>query len=106
MVPEIGAVVYTLLEQVPALTMLITSRQPLGLAGERQFPVAPLPVPDTRDEGKGMRDEEPSGPVLSLAAVHSSLIPHPSSPLACPRVQLLVDRVHAVQPHFQLPREH
>src|SRR5204863_9783672 len=39
------AIVRLLLERTPRLTCLITSRQPLHLGGEREFPVAPLPVP-------------------------------------------------------------
>jgi predicted ATPase/DNA-binding SARP family transcriptional activator len=34
-----------LLDGCPALTILTTSRQPLGIAGEVIFPVAPLPAP-------------------------------------------------------------
>ena len=37
--------VQTLLRRAPDLTCLVTSRTPLGVPGERQFPVAPLPVP-------------------------------------------------------------
>src|SRR6478609_7085458 len=35
-----------LLIAVPSLTMLVTSRSPLGLYGEREFPVGPLSLPD------------------------------------------------------------
>ena len=41
-----------------------------------------LPVPGQRDEGKEMRDEAEIGP-------SSSLVPRPSSLLACPSVRLL-----------------
>jgi DNA-binding winged helix-turn-helix (wHTH) protein len=34
-----------LLAGVPSLTCLVTSRQRLGIAGEREFPVLPLPTP-------------------------------------------------------------
>src|SRR5260370_41280031 len=45
---EAGAQVpQELLERVEHLTVLVTSRQRLGLEGEREFPVAPLPVPAT-----------------------------------------------------------
>src|SRR5206468_1340921 len=45
LVTDGAPLVQTLLEQVPALTCLVTSRQRLNLAGEKEFPVAPLPVP-------------------------------------------------------------
>src|SRR5262249_23479513 len=47
-------IVRALLERVPALTVLATSRQPLNLDGEREMPVLPLPV---HREERGLRDE-------------------------------------------------
>jgi hypothetical protein len=46
LVEEGAAQVQELLERLPSLTILITSRQVLSLPGEREFPVLPLPVPD------------------------------------------------------------
>src|SRR5262249_42454326 len=40
-----AAVLWALLKRIPALTCVVTSRQRLGLAGEREFAVQPLPVP-------------------------------------------------------------
>lgn len=37
----------SLLREAPKLRMLATSRQPLGIAGERVVPIAPLSLPDT-----------------------------------------------------------
>src|SRR5262249_48614647 len=42
-------IVQTLLERVPSLALLITSRQLLGLSGERELAVAPLPTPNGPD---------------------------------------------------------
>ena len=43
---EDGApLIQELLERLPELSLVVTSRQVLGLPGEREFPVAPLPVP-------------------------------------------------------------
>ena len=71
--------VRALLEAVPGLVVLVSSRQRLGLAGEREFPVAPLPTPDLT---------APAATVEAVAAVSS--------------VQLFVDRAQAVQPDFQV----
>jgi non-specific serine/threonine protein kinase len=67
-----------LLASCPHLTVLATSRVPLHLSGERQFPVPPLAAPDT--------DEEPS---LEHA-------------VTSPAVRLFVERAQAVKPDFAL----
>jgi predicted ATPase len=91
--------VQTLLEQVPALTCLVTSRQRLSLAGEREFPVAPLPVPvdgpwSMVDAPTKTDSTDPSEP---------STINHQLSTLsACPSVRLFVDRAQAARPDFQI----
>jgi len=69
-------VLRTLLERVPALTCLLTSRQYLGLTGEVEFFVAPLPTP--RGEGT------------------------PEGLMHCESVQLFVDRAQAARPDFQV----
>jgi non-specific serine/threonine protein kinase len=71
------AVVAELLRRCPDLTVLATSRAPLHLAGEQQFPVPPLPVPDVA-----------AVPLTTLAT-------NPAVVLFCARVQ-------AVRPTFQL----
>ena len=38
-----------LLTQCPRLTMLVTSREPLRLSGERRFPLSPMALPGTDD---------------------------------------------------------
>src|SRR4028119_873957 len=45
LVPGGTALVHALLERVPRLTCLVTSRQRLGLKGEREFMVKALPLP-------------------------------------------------------------
>lgn len=68
--------VQTLLERVPTLTVLVTSRQRLNLPGEREFPVPSLPMP------RGTETLE------ELAR--------------CDSVRLFVDRAQAVRPDFQV----
>jgi predicted ATPase len=66
----------TLLGRVPHLTCLATSRQPLGVSGEQELLVAPLPTPaaDTA----------------------------PEALIECPSVQLFVDRAQSARPDFQV----
>jgi predicted ATPase len=45
---DAGPVVSGLLRDAPGLKVLATSRAPLRLRGEREIPIAPLPVPDPR----------------------------------------------------------
>lgn len=64
------------LERCPSLTILLTSRQALGLSGERELALRPLPTPE-----------------------------HPGTPerlLEFPSVQLFLDRAQAVRPDFSL----
>lgn len=48
---EVGSTVADLLRQAPGLTVIASSRAPLRVAGEQEFPVPPLalPPPGTRD---------------------------------------------------------
>lgn len=71
-----AGLVQALLERVPTLTCLITSRQRLQLSGENLFPVAPLPC---------------SG----VAATPEALAQNESA-------RLFVDRAQAVRPEFSL----
>jgi predicted ATPase/class 3 adenylate cyclase len=70
-----------LLDAAPGLTVLVTSRIPLHIAGEREFPVSPLGLPDTA---------EPVDPAI--------LRRHDA-------VRLFVERSAAVRPGFQLTAE-
>ncbi len=48
-VAEAASVVSDLLEDCPALTVMVTSRVRLQVSSEREHPVTPLPVPETVD---------------------------------------------------------
>jgi predicted ATPase/Tfp pilus assembly protein PilF len=73
---ESRKIVRTLLERVPTLRCLVTSRRRLGLFGEREFPLEPLPVP------------------FEPATIEEMS--------RCESVQLFVDRVQSVRPSFQI----
>ena len=73
-----GSFVAELLEAAPRLHVLITSRTPLQVYGEHEFPLAPLPVPD-------------------LAA-----LPPFDQLTQIPAVMLLIERARAVKPNFAL----
>ncbi len=70
------SVVLTLLDRIPTLKLLVTSRQRLDVTGEREFFVPPLPTP--------------SGEAI------------PESLVRCESVQLFIDRAQAVKPDFQV----
>src|SRR5439155_13207596 len=73
-----AALVEALLRACPKVTILVTSREALGLAGETIWRVPSLPVPDARQ----------LPPLEALARVEA--------------VRLFVERAQAVQPHFAL----
>jgi predicted ATPase/class 3 adenylate cyclase len=70
-----------LLAAAPGVVLLATSREPLRLRGEREFPVAPLSLPRA-----GVRVSQESA-------------------LASPAVQLFLSRAQAVKPDFQVTEE-
>ncbi|MFN8665066.1 MAG: helix-turn-helix domain-containing protein [Thermomicrobiales bacterium] len=73
-----AADIVTLLAACPGISVLATSREPLRVRGEREFPLLPLPLPAT-------------GQVPDLAVLAQ-----------VPAVALLVERATAVQPAFAL----
>jgi predicted ATPase/DNA-binding SARP family transcriptional activator len=72
------ALVRLLLERASRLACLVTSRQPLHLGGEQEYPVPPLAVPDA-----------PSAPLLERL-------------VAFPSVALYADRAQLAKPDFAL----
>src|SRR5262249_17860528 len=125
---ESGALlVRALLERVPTLTLLVTSRQRLGISSEQEFALLPLPTPRTSDFGfwildfglpakapagrTPLSDGEPPQPPDRLKALadpvqnQKSKIQNPEVLLQFPSVQLFMDRARAVRPDFQLTPE-
>jgi predicted ATPase/DNA-binding CsgD family transcriptional regulator len=77
-VVEAAPLVTDLLAACPMLTVLVTSRMPLRVSGEHDYPVRPLPVPDpARSVSIDVLDENPA-------------------------VRLFVDRARAVAPNLDL----
>jgi predicted ATPase/DNA-binding XRE family transcriptional regulator len=72
-----------LLKSIPSLKLLVTSRAPLRVRGEREFAVGPLDL----DTGE------------------SSDAPQPADLDSSPAVQLFIERVRDVQPDFRLSPE-
>jgi predicted ATPase/class 3 adenylate cyclase len=78
---DAGPAVSTLLAAAPNLNALVTSRAPLHLSGEHEYPVPPLTVPDLGE----------AEPPEILAANEA--------------VQLFLARAQAVKPEFELTSE-
>jgi predicted ATPase/class 3 adenylate cyclase len=76
--PDLGPFVAEMLAAAPEVAVLATSRAPLRVRGEREFPVSPLPLPAG------------AGAVL------------PEQIAASEAVRLFVDRAQAVKPGFAL----
>ena len=77
-----------LLASCPGLSMLMTSRVLLNIAGEQRFPVAPLALPALAPGGSDAFGEAPLPAIAASAAV-----------------QLFVSRARAVEPRFALTGE-
>src|SRR5206468_4358697 len=78
------------------LTCLVTSRQRLGLSGEQEFALLPLPTPRS-----GVQDRR-GQPALDSAGHEGLNAEQLNALLQYPSVQLFVDRARAVRPGFQL----
>jgi len=76
---DVAADVAALVSSASSLKVLVTSREPLRIEGEREFPLPPLALPVSGDE--------------------------PEAILASPAVDLFVGRAQAVRPGFTVPPE-
>ena len=80
-IPDVASFIGDLLAAAPQLSVLATSRAPLHLRAEREYPVAPLPLPTT----------DPSLSVEHLSRFDA--------------VHLFVDRAQSIKPDFALDDE-
>jgi predicted ATPase/DNA-binding SARP family transcriptional activator len=82
----------------PGLKVLVTSRAPLRLQGEKEYPVPPLPVPAEGVRGWGL-----GAGAERVRLTGPNPQPPTPNPLAdCPSVQLFFQRAHDVRPDFAL----
>jgi predicted ATPase len=79
--------VVDLLERAPGLKIVVTSREPLYVRGERQLTVPPLALP---------------GPDLSAAASGRRPATQPENLIAIPSIALFMERAREVAPGFVL----
>ncbi|HEX9370216.1 MAG TPA: AAA family ATPase, partial [Roseiflexaceae bacterium] len=84
------AVLAGLLASAPQIMLIVTSRAPLHLTGEHEFPVTPLPWNDVQET---LNDEQAHS-VGSALSVQRSTFP--------PAVALFVQRAQAVKPNFAM----
>jgi predicted ATPase/DNA-binding SARP family transcriptional activator/Tfp pilus assembly protein PilF len=99
LVEEGAPLVRTLLERVPSLTCLVTSRRRLELEGELECPVLPLPTPVARRQSPVASKRQEGTAGLETRP------PSPDALLQFPSVALFVDRARAARPGFQLTAE-
>jgi predicted ATPase/DNA-binding SARP family transcriptional activator len=98
--PDGAAIVQILLERVPGLVCLVTSRRCLQIMSEQEFPVLPLPVPQA-DAADGSLQVESEPTASSLLPLTTASRP-PSTLLSFASVRLFVDRAQRVHPDFQV----
>ena len=90
---EVGApLLRSLLEAVPQLRCLVTSRRRLGFAGEREWPLQPLETPVF---------ESMSGPLCAASEIARGSARFEALRAAA-SVQLFLDRAHGARPDFTL----
>ena len=92
LMPEVTEIVRDLLARAPLLNVLVTSRQLLGLEGEREIPLPPLSVPMPALLSGSAAEHAASGALEITASVLAQI----------DSVRLFVDRAQASRPSFQV----
>ncbi|MBQ0990160.1 helix-turn-helix domain-containing protein [Micromonospora sp. PSH03] len=86
----VAATVHRLLGALPSLRVLVTGRHPVGLPGERVWPVAPLDVPPPEAEHSGLE----SWPAVALFTARLAQVRRePPTPVELPALAALVRRL-------------
>ena len=98
LLPDGAHPVQQILEAVPALRCLVTSRQRLGIAGEREFAVGPLPTPSLG--GLQIAGDLDAG--LPQGPTDTHLEASPEQLLKWDSVRLFLDRAQVVLPDFRI----
>ncbi|MEU7609163.1 helix-turn-helix domain-containing protein [Micromonospora sp. NPDC049204] len=89
----VAATLHRLIGAVPSLRVLVTGRHPVGLPGERVWPVAPLDVPPPGDGRAGAAPLE-SWPAVALFTTRLAQVRRePPSPDELPALVALVRRL-------------
>ena len=117
-VVDVARDLYVLLARCPRIAMLVTSRAVLRLVSEREYPVAPLPLPP--DPRAVSLDELASSPAVALfidrarAVRHDFALTHSNSPAVvgiCRRleglplaIELAAARIRLMEPDALLRR--
>ncbi|WP_433265517.1 ATP-binding protein [Micromonospora vinacea] len=86
----VAATVHRLIGALPSLRVLVTGRHPVGLPGERVWPVAPLDVPPPEAEQSGLE----SWPAVALFTARLAQVRRePPTPAELPALAALVRRL-------------
>ncbi|MET8090012.1 helix-turn-helix domain-containing protein [Micromonospora sp. NPDC005220] len=86
----VAATVHRLIGALPSLRVLVTGRHPVGLPGERVWPVAPLDVPPPEAEHSGLE----SWPAVALFTARLGQVRRePPTPAELPALAALVRRL-------------
>ncbi|MDG4806977.1 helix-turn-helix domain-containing protein [Micromonospora sp. WMMD1120] len=89
----VAATLHQLIGAVPALRVLATGRHPVGLSGERVWPVTPLDVPPPDAEHDGPSAHEASPAVELFTARLAQVRREPPTPDELPALAALVRRL-------------
>lgn len=97
-VVEAGAVITDILRAAPGVRVLVTSRAPLRVSGEQEFPVPGLPVPPDPGRQGGFERAQHGGRDAAAAIDPATLSTYEA-------VRLFISRARSVRPDFSVTNE-